>query len=144
MPNGLPRVVENVAENIAEKVAPRAASTWRTPATIRLSTQANDDLLERNLKGETAAAWGDAPAPRHGTGRESTRAGGRAAAGPRSGPPWPCHGQHGGLLGHARGARDEGTLKLMVEPAHRARVPPKSCKNVPLQIRFYCLITSKF
>jgi len=77
------------AENIAEKVAPRAASTWRTPATIRLSTQANDDLLERNLKGETAAAWGDAPAPRHGTGRESTRAGGRAAAGPRPGPPWP-------------------------------------------------------
>ena len=44
------------AKNIAEKVAPRAASTWRTPATIRLSTQANDDLLERNLKGETAAA----------------------------------------------------------------------------------------
>ena len=77
------------AENIAEKGAPRAASAWRTPATIRLSTQANDDLLERNLKGETAAAWGDAPAPRHGTGRESTRAGGRAAAGPRPGPPWP-------------------------------------------------------
>ena len=70
----------------------------------------------------------------------------RAAARPRGrgrGHRGPGHGQHDGLLGHARGARDEGTLKLMVEPAQRARVPPKSCKNVPLQIRFYCSIISK-
>ena len=39
----------------------------------------------------------------------------RAAARPRGrgrGHRGPGHGQHGGLLGHARGARDEGTLKL--------------------------------
>jgi hypothetical protein len=49
----------------------------------------------------------------------------RAAARPRGrgrGHRGPGPGQHGGLLGHARGARDEGTLKLMVEPAQRARV----------------------
>jgi hypothetical protein len=56
---------------------------------LGIASVANDPLRERNLEGETVAAHGDAPTPRHGTGRESARAGGRAAAGPWPGPPWP-------------------------------------------------------
>ena len=93
-PEGSRTAGQHATPGRSPKTSPKKLpSGWQAPGArprqFGCQHKANDDLLERNLKGETAAARGDAPAPRHGTGRESTRAGGRAAAGPRPGPPWP-------------------------------------------------------
>ena len=113
----------------------------RKSLSIRLSTQANDDLLERNLKGETAAALGRRTGAEAWNGARKYSRGRPRGRGAAAGATVALAMASTAAFLVTRGAR---TLKLMVEPAQRARVPPKSCKNVPLQMGFYCLIISKF